>query len=304
MDACLLCGARAIINRQENSSRTIYNCQNCGVYVVSDPEEKRVERNGAKIAAYFMRRKLKNENDAVLISYQNAKLDKEYLQLTSEQIISFFPKTFAEQMDMALLNLGLKSRFHGDAVKLADINTAALLYVTDKSETALFYMLRALKDEGLVTYDQIKLPCGVVVTPKGHERIAGLRGGGERGVLYLCAAESDSAVPLQNIAQKLAAGLGLSLRLFSSARADMKVGNELVAGIKSARVVICDFTEHAGGAYYAAAMAEALGKVCVASCHASAKDGVGIDSAQLPVVFWKDEDKAFTDILHAIKAKM
>ena len=180
VDICILCGADSIINRQENSSRTIYNCPYCGVFVSSDPERENIIAHKAEISALLMTRRLKGETDAVLISYQNAKLDKDYLQFTTEQLVGRFPKTFAGQMDSALYNLGLMSRYPGYAIRLDDINATYRLYVLHKGYDAVFFMLTALKDAGYISFNQRKFPCDVTVSPKGWERFERLTDEGGR----------------------------------------------------------------------------------------------------------------------------
>jgi hypothetical protein len=307
VEHCILCGSDAIINRQENSSRTIYNCPYCGVYVASDPEEQRIIAHSAKIAAFLMTRKIKAETDAVLISYKSAKLDKEYLQLTTDQIVSYFPKSFAGQMDKALLNLGKMSRFPGDIIKFEDLKASPRLYVANKSAEAVFYMLKALKEAGYITYDQRKFPCEIVVSPKGLERIETLNGDIEgAGTLYCCAARDGNphSLALEQVMEKLAEELGLKLRFFCDDRPDCKAGDALLAGIKSARAVVCDFTVPSGGVYSAAALANGMGKLCVSSCHTSAADALEIDASQFPVIFWENGARLQAVLLTAIKARM
>jgi hypothetical protein len=306
VDNCILCGSDAIINRQENSSRTIYNCPYCGVYVVSDPEEQRIIAHSAEIAAYLMTRKVRAETDAVLISYKSAKLDKEYLQLTTDQIVGYYPKTFAGQMDMALRNLGKMSRFPGDIIKFEDLKASPRLYVPNKSAEAAFFMLKALREAGLITYDQRKFPCEIVVSPKGLERLEALDGGAGEATLYCCAARDGNphAPAYEKALERLAEDLGLSLRLFCDDRPDFKAGDALLAGIKAARVVACDFTVPSGGAYYAAAMACGLGKPCACSCHSSAAESLEIDTAQVPVTLWESGEKLRAGLCAAFKARM
>jgi hypothetical protein len=305
VDSCILCGADAIINRQENSSRTIYNCPYCGVFVVSDPEEQRIIAHSAEIAAFLMTRKINAETDAVLISYKSAKLDKEYLQLTTDQIVGYFPKTFAGQMEMALRNLVKMSRFPGDIIKFEDIKASPRLYVPNRSAEAAFFMLKALRDAGHISYDQRKFPCEIVVSPKGLERVEAQGGAGE-GTLYCCAARDGNphSLAFERAAEGLAEELGLKLRLFCDDRPDSKAGDALLAGIKSAEVAVCDFTVPSGGVYYAAALANGLGKPCVSSCHSSAAKNLEIDVSQFPVIVWESGEKLGEALFAAIKARM
>jgi hypothetical protein len=277
------------------------------VYVASDPEEQRIIAHSAKIAAYLMTRKIKAETDAVLISYKSAKLDKEYLQLTTDQIVGYYPKTFAGQMDRALLNLGKMSRFPGDIIKFDDLKASPRLYVPNKSAEAVFFMLKALKEAGHITFDQRKFPCEIVVSPKGIERIETLNGDtDEAGTLYCCAVREKNphSSGFEQAMENLADRLGLKLRFFCEDRPDCKAGDALLAGIKSARVVVCDFTVPGGGVYSAAALANGYGKLCVSSCHSSAAEALEIDASQFPVTFWESGERLQAVMLTSIKARM
>jgi hypothetical protein len=253
-----------------------------------------------------MTRKINAETDAVLISYKSAKLDKEYLQLTTDQIVGYFPKTFAGQMEMALRNLCKMSRFPGDIIKFEDLKASPRLFVPNRSSEAALYMLKALREAGLISYDQRKFPCEIVVSPKGLERIEAQGGGAGEGTLYCCAVRDGNphGPAFEQAAKTLAGELGLKLGLFCEDRPDAKAGDALLAGIKSARAVLCDLTAPSGAAYYAAALANGLGKPCVSSCHVSAAKNLEIDVSQLPVIVWESGEKLGAALFAAIKARM
>jgi hypothetical protein len=102
----------------------------------------------------------------------------------------------------------------------------------------------------------------------------------------------------------IAEELGLKLRLFCDERPDCKAGDALLAGIRSARVVVCDFTVASGGVYCAASLANGMGKPCVSSCHRSAVESLDIDVTQFPVSIWDNGEKLRAALLTAIKARM
>lgn len=175
MEKCILCGTKSICNRQEGASRTIYNCKQCGVFVVSDLVEKEVKEKANEIKSYLMTRNLEGkDSDTVLISYEKSNLDKDYLCMTVNKILAGYPKTFAERMEMALRNIGYMSDFPGHELRIFDIQSAPVFYTQDDNPAALLYMAEALRGEGLVElkyYGGQSLPFGVTISPKGWERL-------------------------------------------------------------------------------------------------------------------------------------
>lgn len=310
MGSCVLCNSNAVINKQESASRTIYNCLNCGVFVISDLQEKEIEKNTNEIAAYLMSRKLRKADDTVLISFEKANLDKDYLQLTVQQIIDLFPKNFTEQMDMTLKNIEKMSRFAGDEVKIENLKIAPLFYVRHKSIEAIVYVIKAMHNAGLLEvnyYNGAYFPCGVTITPKGWDRLFELdQGKAEKNTLFSCSVKKDTDISRQFIkaTEKAARNCGFIAANSFSERVGAKVSNELIAGIKAAKIIVCDFTDPMGEIYYAAALAEGLCKLCLLTCHESAKKKLQIDTAQFSVIFWENQEELYLELLSAIKAKL
>lgn len=308
MSGCVLCASNAIVNRQEGASRTIYNCPKCGVFVVSDLVEKEVERKSGEIGAYLMTRKLTKEADTVLISFEKANLDKSYLQMTVDRIVDFFPKTFSEQMDFALKNLGYMSGFPGQEIKVEDIGMAPAFYVKSKNAAALFFMMEALCQDGLVElnyYGGKGFPFGVTVSPKGWKRLEGFdssEAARKNIFIYSPHAKDEISSQFYGAVEKAAGECGYHTVSHASEQSDAKVTFGLVSGVKSGQIVVCDLTEHARSSYYAAAMAQSLGKTCILTCHESDKKKLRFDTSQYHVIIWDKQETLYLEILNTIKA--
>lgn len=308
MDKCLLCDSRAIINRQEGASRTIYNCTRCGVYVISDLVEKEAKNRLDEIESYLITRKLaKKDADTVLISFEKANLDKDYLQLTVDQIVDLFPETFSEQMDMALQNLGYMSKFPGHEVKVEDIAMAPAFYVRGENQEALLYLMEAMRKAGLVDtkfYGGSVFPFGVKIAPKGWERLENLKAKGTRKNIfaYSSVAGNKHNAPFNEVLEKIAEECGYHSVLNAKIRADSNVSFELVSGVKSGELIVCDFSEHACAGYYAAAIAHSLGKPCILTCHESSKKNLQFDIYQYHIIFWDKPETLYIELLSTIKA--
>lgn len=309
METCVLCSSKAIINRQEGASRTIYNCPKCGMYVVSDLVEKEVKTKSDEVESYLMTRKLaKKDSDTVLISFEKANLDKDYLQLTVDKIVDFFPKTFSEQMEMALRNIGYMSGFPGQEVKVYDIKIAPAFYVRGENQDALSYLMESMRQAGLVEikyYGGSLFPFGVTVAPKGWEKLESLENKGTRKNIYAYSSSGDNKLYSQffySSVERIAKECGYHFVRSADMRADTNVTFELVSGVKTSELIVCDFTEQTGGGYYAAALAQSLGRNCILTCHESAKKKLQFDTNQYRVIFWDKQEMLYLELLSTIKA--
>lgn len=307
METCVLCDSSAVINRQESASRTIYNCPNCGVFILSDLSEKEAIQRRDEISSYLMMRKIVNDSETVLISFEKANLDKDYLQMTVSRIAEFFPRTFSEQMDMVLRNLGKMSGFPGQEIKIDDVRTAPMFYVKNNSLEALTYLMGAMQQAGLIEVKRNNgkiFPFSVIVSPKGWEQLENSGAGSVSKNMFAHSSNGDDDINSQfySAFERVATECGYVPVTDTNIRADTKVTFGLTSAVKSSEVVICDFTAHTGGSYYAAGLARGLGKTCILTCHESKRKKLEFDESQYRIIFWDNVEKLRGELLNTIKA--
>lgn len=309
MGKCPLCDTNAIINRQESASRTIYNCPNCGVFIVSDLSEKEVVKNRNEIAPFLKRRMLARYSDTVLISFEKANLDKDYLQLTVAQILDEYPKGFKELMELVLENLAAMSEYAGDEVRIDSISQSSIFYTRKANFEAMTFVIRAMQKADLVEvnfYSTSFFPCGLIVSPKGWDILSERESGQkERKVAFVCHPRgvNEMFAQFRKSAQKATQQSGYHMESNITVCVEARVNNEMIAAVKSANLVICDMTEQTGEAFYTAALAHGFGKLCILTCHESARKKLQIDNEQVSVIFWNKPDLLSLELLTAIKAK-
>jgi len=311
MDNCILCGASAIVNKQESASRTIFSCPKCGVFVISDLAEKEIHEHTDEIMAFLARRKLLQSDDTLLISFEKANIDKDYLQLTVDQIVGVFPKTFAEQTDMVLKNLELLSNSAGDEIKIEDLKSAPLFFLKKPSLDALSHIIKAMRHAELIDvhfYSRSFFPCGVIISAKGRDRLSALnKDAAKRKSLLVFVSKSDKELfnPFLKAVRKAVHECGGRYALhIPHAGAEDKIGNALISGVNAAKAVICDLSEHSGEAYYVAAFAKARNKICLLTCNQSAEKELRINTDELGVIIWEKQDRLYLELLNALKAKL
>ena len=308
MGKCILCNAKATVNTQDNASRTIYSCQSCGVFVVSDLVTNQVKRNGNELAAFFTSRKLAGHNEIVLITFDKAIKDKDYVQLTVDQILNQYPKSFTQITDMVLLNLSRMSSYAGEEIKVEGLEMCPVFYVRKQNYDALSFIIKSMQKFELLEvnyYGSSFFPCGVIISPKGWDRISRMEDGKaeqESALIYLPGKGNDYTETFGRVASKAARECGYQVEELGSSGMTDQVDNEMVSMIKSCRFLICGMPNATGGAYYAAAMATALGKTTILTCHQSFLKKLEINTEQIPVLTWKDEHELYLQIRNAIRA--
>jgi hypothetical protein len=87
-------------------------------------------------------------------------------------------------------------------------------------------------------------------------------------------------------------------------RASQRINSGLDDEIRTARVVLCDFTEGFSGAYYAAGLSEPLGKLLIGLCHDSAKKKLDVGDRRFPVLYWSSAEDLARGLKTIIKARI
>lgn len=296
MAGCPLCNHKAITTRQDNSSRTIYNCDNCGVYVISDLSVKQVQKHQNEVYAFLHHRKLAASNDTVLISYDKAKLDKGYLQITVDQIVDLFPKSFSEQMEMALVNLSLLSAYPGEEIKVEGMDSFPVFYLKTANFESLSFIIKAMMKEDLIEvnyYSSSFFPCGIVISPKGWDVLSSMEKKKKpvrKKVLLLynstVEATADNVILATTAMAKECSLLLTTGDLISKSCA---IGSQLAASIRVASYILVDFSSALPECYYALGYAQALKKPVLLTCHEKERRKLPLDAERLGVVFWSEQ---------------
>lgn len=308
MGKCVLCNASATTNVHDNASRTIYNCHNCGVFVLSDLVVSRAKRYRCELSAYLTSRKLAGHNEIILISYEKAPKDKDYLQLTVDQILERFPKSFSEQMHTAVLNLARLSSFEGDEIKVDKLEMFPYFYVRKISYDALSFMIKSLQQFELIEvnyYSGSFFPCGVIVSPKGWDQVVRLRGDRVRHetcLLLHSGEDTERNALFRRVVQKASRECGYDIVESDTTHATGKVGQELIGMIKCCAYIVTEMSGGGGAVYFTTGLAQALSTTNILTCHSDALHSLDIDTEQISVLHWQEEEDLYLQVLNAIRA--
>lgn len=309
MSKCILCGANAVINIQDNASRTIYNCPNCSVFVISDIVANEVEAEKGKIAAFLASRKLSGSNDIVLISLENTLTEKNYVHMTVKQIVSEFPDSIARRVELSLRNLVNKSEYPGHEIKIESLRSAPLLYLEKVSFDSMSFALNCLEKKGFVTISHYGasssfFPCGVVVTPEGWDMaVCSARSAAVRDEAFVSVtAGKDYTEDYLKAASHSCKICGYDTVDTMSVGSGAVINHSLMAGVRGSRFVICDLSEDDPYSYFIAGMAKAYNKTLILTCRAKDKKKLRLDLSNIGVLLWNESADLSALIGNAIRA--
>jgi len=307
MPKCILCDASAVTSRQDNASRTIYNCTYCGVYVISDPVESEVKSNKWKIAAFLVNRHLHGRNDIVLISIESIARDKGYVHMSVDQILKTFPTSMTDRTDMALQNLVNKSEYPGAEVRIESISQGPILCLEYVNFESMSFIISSLEKSGYVSvnyYGSAFFPCNLTVTVEGWDRVASLEKDQESmgSAMIAISGAHDYSEDYVRVATRACISNGHPIAEYPCYDSDHKIGHQLIAAVRESSFIVCDLSTPDTSAYYVAGMARALNKTIILTCKYGSHKKPGMELEQLSVLFWKNEEELFACITNAIRA--
>ena len=309
MSKCILCDANAVTSRQDNASRTIYNCTYCGVFVISDPVEGEVRQSKWKISAFLVNRHLHGRNDIVLISLESVARDKGYVHMSVDQILKTFPSTMTGRLDIALQNLVHKSEYPGAEVKIESLSQGSIFCLEQVNFESMSFVISSLEKKGLISvsyYGSAFFPCTITVSVDGWDRAASLETDATHRTNALIAISGEHGYSEEYVqAVKTACIIGgHPVAEYPCYDSDAKIGHQLIAAVRESRFIVCDLSSPDPNTYFIAGMAKALDKAIILTCKYDVRKKLSTDTEHLNVLYWKDtQTDALTDsIANAIRA--
>lgn len=308
MSKCVLCGEKASVTDQEYASRTIYSCPTCGVFVLSDVVVDSAKEYSNYLAAFFASRKLADNNETVLVSYDKARRDRDYLQLTVDQIVAQFPVSFSEKSQLVLKNLEHLSSYEGEIIRVEGANMCPVFYTRKQSLDALSFVIQSMQKMELLDvtfYSNSFFPCGVTITGKGWDRIslmASEKNLTDRVMVHYYTENEQQQVMYRVAALKALKATGYKMNEGFCSGCRNKIGHELIAQVKNNRFIICDISSPNGAAFYMAGVAKALGRTCILTCHGSKMEDLEVAIDQISVLSWNNEKELELQLINAIHA--
>ena len=223
--------------------------------------------------------------------------------IISEILETHAPRTVAEALERALLNLGEMSHEPGARLKLSSADWPVCLART--TGQMMFY-LDALNDAGFLKDYCARVDGGgeLTVSPAGWNRIAELRSRSTASIQVFVA--MSFAEEMDNVYHE---GLspGIKDAGYEPLRVDMQEHNEkicdlIIAEIRKSRFLVADVTMQRQGVYYEAGFAQGLGLPVVWTCRDDDSKNCHFDTRQYNHIMWSNPDELRQALKNRIEA--
>ena len=306
---CPICGR---LNCDVNISRydapfCYYECENCGEFFV--PNTRLLADESDDVCNTFDLQHLqsylfyhKSDLRAIICTkgYFNKHITDEFVKIyniTPEMVEGWYPKKFADKIDLLLLKLGEDLRFDGDDLWLYEMDkrmffTASIgdndVEKAENIEDQRNYIIEYLTSQ---KYVQESYRGNHQLSPKALERIYDLQKTQVNNKkVFVAMSFSEETKALR---EKIKEGLKeYDVRIMDEIEHNHQIVPEMLYEIRNSRFVIAELSHHNNGAYYEAGYALGLGKEVIHICDKKElKSGLHFDVAQVNTICYDSIDE-------------
>lgn len=283
---CPVCQKTSTIDYESCAYKII--CEECGEYRIAEDlvEDEFNSSEGTynlgELSLYLFHHKADTKKMFIGISNNPA-----FSCITPKSVESWFPKTFAEKIDLILSKIKKDSIYEGMPVSIP--NKTLFVYTEDleKCKHQRKYVL-----DFLIECDYIKASDGIscVLAPKGLERVYELqKNNSQSKKVFVAMKYGKETEPLR---EKIREALdGYDVRIMDEIEHNKQIIPEMLKEIRDCRFVVAELSHRSNGAYYEAGYALGMGKEVIHLCSRKAsKNGLHFDVAQVNTIIYDSID--------------
>lgn len=281
-----------------------YECPTCGEFAIEETSKfslRELDEKRYLISALVRERSIRGSKLLLVDGDIVPTLDRfESVQIT-ELLSTHAPKEISSQLDRALVNLRRLSGGLGHPVEL-DLEIGRSLFFARESTEAEF-VVKALEQDGFLTaHAGSGTQRYLILTPAGWNRIAEIERGAaglnsKRAFVAMWYGNEKAKVEGENSqrfcmsAYESGFRIGVERAGYEPERIDFKEFNgdimdAVIAGIRSSRFLVADFTGQRPGVYYEAGFARGLGLEVIFTCHESHLGAAHFDTNHMNHIAW------------------
>ncbi len=238
------------------------------------------------------------------------------VHMDNDIIEAWYPRTFAEKVDMIMLKLNELADHVGQEIVISKYELYGLTFVDhyesdgktelDESEMnrQLFFYMNYLIDCGYINggaalIDDKSGP--ITITPEGYKRIDYLqRNTGEGRNVLVAMKFGDDTKKLREAIKQGIQDAGYNPVLIDEVEHNELITPELLSHIKNSKFVVVDLTHQNNGAYFEEGYAMGLGKTVIQLCKSGTQ--LHFDIAQKNTIIWDCEEDIPLRLKNRIKA--
>lgn len=284
-----------------------YDCKNCGGFFVPDAHRTIYDYEGVKnkfnlqhLQSYLFYHKSHLRPVICEKEYFNKHITDEFVQIyniTPEMVESWYPKNFAEKIDLIVLKLGELSTYDGDYVKVFDLANKLFFLSPNKSKNIADGCDKTVQIQYIVDYLEKENYLAdegngfFQLTHKALERIYELQKNQTNNKNVFVAMKFGEET--KELREKIKEGLKeFNVRIMDEIEHNHQIIPEMLYEIRNSRFVIAELSHHNNGAYYEAGYALGLGKEVIHICDKKElKSGLHFDVAQVNTIFYDSIDE-------------
>lgn len=325
---CAVCKSEVEIQRMPEKCSSFFTCPVCGRYELFDLGGLE-NMAGNQLAPYLLYHRF--IKDGIIEYRYNTPLDKEKcdkyneefnagnnthgrpVHMNAEMISAWYPKSFAERIDLILLYINNRIPHIGQFVSMGVPEVLSMLFVDRKErirsavaqnngswnwreetecEDEAEYMLDCLKKSQYIEYrycvneeDWIEIR----LTPEGYARVDMLQKYTANGRNVLVAMKfGEDTKALREAIRSGITDAGYFAIFIDEVQHNDFITPELLKYIRDSKFVVVDLTHQNNGAYFEEGYAMGLGKPVIQLCKKDAR--LHFDIAQKNTIMWDTEE--------------
>ena len=304
---CPICNSKAKEFREGLAGRSIYECGNCGKYVINDLEVAEIDKIGKNVLAAYLYYNCwipKQNNENILFhigsekEFENVKKNCPNIRQLTDEIVKFwFPTSFNEKVNLLLLGLEKQSSYIGYEVPLSGEHIKSLFFVKRYVDNGnINYNVNSqikLLSDYLTEQNLIKIEQGLItILPEGWRRIDELqKNRSDSSQVFVAMSFSDETKNVREAIRKGIKDSGYFAHFIDEKEHNNQIVPEILYEIRRSKFVIAEFTTNNNGAYYEAGYAAGLGKEVIHICNYDKfKEEGHFDIKQKSTVLWETEN--------------
>lgn len=319
-DLCPVChGEASSFSFDASKDETTVVCPTCGRFTITTEAEESMDMD--KLASYLYYHSIFDESKNSFHTYFYVRYETpknaDYWVITYDMVENWYPKTFAEKVDMFLLLLEEKSNYMGYSVLFSTEKILSACFVKrsitgyweahadSEREGQCVFFLNYLRDNGYIEeYDHETQIC---LAPLGYQRVDELQkhNSNSRDVFIAMSFDPKN----DDTKEALKGGIvkaGYTPRIMSEEIHGKQIVPMMFRIIKESKLLVMDVSDPNYGAYYEAGYALGLGKEVIITCREdefhNPKNKPHFDIAQKQILVWKDYEDFKIQLSEWIKA--
>ena len=279
---CCICGivASSVILSKMNKDKKVFICEKCGKYYINDTLKNSILKREDKSNYYKISSWIREQND----DFSNTPTLDNF-----DKILKIRERTIQEKFDLVMSYISK----HNNIKNMND----AIIKSWIKNDDEFLIIYQEILDKKLIKGNRLIGGRGqkinfAGVTFQGLQYIESLNQPNKSSKnIFVAFNFSDELNTIFNTHVKEAIeelGFIYTIVNQNSTEHDKAISDEIIAKLKSSRIVIADFTNHRNSVYFEAGFAMGMKIPIIWTCKKGHIDELSFDTRQYPHLEWKD----------------